>query len=56
MAHKFSCEANPGKRQFIQKFCNPPFIFGDCCFLAEQDASAHDYKAGGWSLCHPCAM
>ena len=47
MTHNFSCEAKPDKRQFIQKFCNPPFICGGGCFLAEQDASAYDYKTGG---------
>ena len=29
MTHKFSCEANPDKQQFIQKFCKPSFRFGD---------------------------
>ena len=44
--HYFSCEANADKRRFIADMCEPQHIFGDVAFLADEAATAFDYRSG----------
>ena len=36
--HRFSCECEPFKQQWILRNYNPPFLFSDICTLGEEYA------------------